>query len=511
MRITSFALLALGLGLSVAACRNPKDTPGDDDGGGGDAQPADSPDVKPPTKIQDVQSDAMMKGTVVTLKGVVVTAIDKFGDRVGDFWIEDPAGGPYSGVHVFGWPAAQVAQLSVGDLIDLEGAEKDEFALTSDLTGRTLTELKPVAGGVAIITKRGAGTLPAPAIVDALMIGQLETQELRSAAWEKWEGVLITVTNVTAFGAPTQISTTNKDKTVDITGDLVLQSALADFPTGIAADTCLASATGVLDYFFKYLLFQTAVADVMTGGAACPVKENTPELCADAIDNDGNTFKNCYDNNCIAPLDTCRPVTAIAGLQTAPPDPPGVELRDVYVTAVSFNKRDIWVSSSPTAAPNEGIVVRGASGTMVDASVVPGAKVSVVGRALEFNNDATGGTLTQVNKISMTVGADAPVAMVPVTTEIGASLVQAATGEPYESVLVTLTNVKVTVLGISTNFGVGELDQNGTKFASDDDILRLTDVVGTCYATITGIWSYQVFDNRYLFLPISNTAGGVCP
>jgi len=300
------------------------------------------------------------------------------------------------------------------------------------------------------------------------------------------------------------------NKTVGVTGDLVLQSAIGDFPAGIAADGCIASATGVLDYFFNYLLYPRAAADITTGGTACPVKENTPELCADNLDNDGNTFKNCYDLNCIAPLDTCRPLTAISAIQAAMPDPPGVELRDVYVMGVSFNKRDIWVSTSPTAAPNEGIYIRGVTGTAVDASVVPGAKVSVIGRALEFNNDANGGTLTQINKISVTTGTT-PVPTVPVADQTAASLVQAATGEPYESVLVTLTNVKVTVAGTQANFFVGELEQNGTKFLSDDDILRLTDPVGTCYATITGIWTYQVFDNKYGLLPISKTTGGVCP
>ena len=510
MRITTLALL--GLGLSLVACRGSGGGGGDDVADDQPPPPIDSPTVNI-VKIQDIQSDTMPKGTGVSIRGAVITVIDLFGKRVGDFWIEDPAGGPYSGLHVYNAPPDQVALLAAGDIVDIDSAEKDEFALTSDSTGRTVTELKPVTGGKMMITKTGTGTVPAPAVVDALAIGQLDTQAVRDAAWERWEGVLITVNNITAFGAPAQVPSSDPDvtnKTVGVTGDLVLQSAIGDFPAGIAADGCIASATGVLDYFFNYLLYPRAAADITTGGTACPVKENTPELCADNLDNDGNTFKNCYDLNCIAPLDTCRPLTAISAIQAAMPDPPGVELRDVYVMGLSFNKRDIWVSTSPTAAPNEGIYIRGVTGTAVDASVVPGAKVSVIGRALEFNNDANGGTLTQINKISVTTGTT-PVPTVPVADQTAASLVQAATGEPYESVLVTLTNVKVTVAGTQANFFVGELEQNGTKFLSDDDILRLTDPVGTCYATITGIWTYQVFDNKYGLLPISKTTGGVCP
>jgi hypothetical protein len=509
MRIKN--LVWLGLALSLVACRNPKGMVGDDDDGGGDdgGPPVDTRPAE--TRIQDVQSDKMPKGTGVVLKGVVVTAIDEFGGRAGDFWIQDPMGGPYSGLHVFGAPLDQVATLTVGDLIDIEGGEKDEFALSSDTTGRTVTELKPVTGGKMMITKKGTGAVPEPVVVDALVIGQKETQAERDAEWEKWEGVLITVKNISAFGAPTQISSASNpdptNKIVSVTGDLSLQSALADFPMGIAADSCIASATGVLDYFFNYLLYQRTAADVVMGGTACAPKENTPELCGDGIDNDGNTFKNCFDNSCILPLDTCRPQTAISAIQATPPSPPGVELRDVYVTAVAFNKRDIWVSSSPTAAPNEGIYVRGS--TTLDASVVPGARVTVIGRALEFNNDANGQTLTQIIRISITNG-ETPVPTVPVVDQTATTLVPAATGEAYESVLVTLTNVKVTAAGNSTNFYVGELEQNGMKFLSDDDILRLTDPVGTCYATITGIWTYQVFDNKYGLLPISKTTG-VCP
>lgn len=516
MRIKN--LVWLGFALSLVACRNPKGMVGDDDGGDDGGPPVDTRPAE--TRIQDVQSDKMPKGTGVVLKGVVVTAIDTFGGRAGDFWVQDPMGGPYSGLHVFGAPLDQVALLTVGDLIDIEGGEKDEFALSSDTSGRTVTELKPVTGGKMMIAKKGTGTLPEPVVVDALVIGQKETQAERDAEWEQWEGVLITVRNISAFGAPVQVSSASNpdptNKTVGVTGDLTLQSAIADFPMGIASDVCIESATGVLDYFFNYLLYprpKSAAtpppADIVMGGTACPIKENTPELCSDGIDNDGNTFRNCFDNNCIVPLDTCRPQTAIAAIQAMLPSPPGVELRDVYVTAVSFNKRDIWVSTSPTAAANDGIYIRGPSGTTVDATVVPGARVNVIGRALEFNNDGMGETLTQLNKLVVSTG-QTPVPMVPVADQTAATLVPAATGEAYESVLVTLTNVKVTVAGTGPNFYVGELEQNGTKFFSDDDILRLTDPVGTCYATITGIWTYQVYDNKYGLLPISKTTG-VCP
>jgi hypothetical protein len=87
---------------------------------------------------------------------------------------------------------------------------------------------------------------------------------------------------------------------------------------------------------------------------------------------------------------------------------------------------------------------------------------------------------------------------------MASSLVTKATGEPYESVLVTMTNVKVNNSG-TANFYVGELQQGTTKFLSDDDILRLVPAdVGKCF-TMTGIWTYSGFDDKYGLLPITKT------
>src|SRR5215212_7740832 len=94
MRITTLALL--GLGLSLGACRGDG---GDDNGVDPDGPPMDTGSGV--VTIKDVQSDTMMVGTVVKLKGVVVTAVDMFGTSLGDLFIQDPAGGPFSGVKVF--------------------------------------------------------------------------------------------------------------------------------------------------------------------------------------------------------------------------------------------------------------------------------------------------------------------------------------------------------------------------------------------------------------------------
>ena len=48
-----------------------------------------------------------------------------------------------------------------------------------------------------------------------------------------------------------------------------------------------------------------------------------------------------------------------------------------------------------------------------------------------------------------------------------------------------------------------------TPFKADDDIFRFgPGDLARCYATITGIWTYSVFDNAYEFLPRVTPGGG---
>lgn len=465
MRITTLALL----GLSLVACR----------GSDGDDAPAD-PDAPPPggMKIQDVQNDSMAPGTAVQLKGVVVTAIDSFGARTGDFWVQDPAGGAFSGIKVFGAPLDQVAQLAPGDIVDITNAEKDEFALTSDSSGRTVTEIKGAGGGQMVVTKKGTGTVPTPAMVDAMAIDALP-QAQRDAEWEKWEGVLIKVINAKQVTATKAFGSSGAPDAFEftITGNARVQSLLAEIPASAMPATCYASITGIGDYFFNYLVLPREGGDLVTGGTGCPSSS----------------------------------VTTISDIQAGTATGP-VEIKDVYVTAISLNKKNFWVSTSLTAAPNEGVYVfrgNGNSVPVLDAAIVVGAKVNVVGNAEEFNNDANGGTLTEITAPAVTVVAPPGAAPTPISTQTAAALLDPATGAAHESVLVRLQNVKVLSVGTAT-FWVGQLQQGTATFLSDDDIYRLeASDVGKCF-TMTGIWTYQVYDNAYGLLPISRVEEGTC-
>ena len=522
---SKLALVVVGL----VACRG---------GDNGDDQPTPDGNTNPAdVKIQEIQNDAMAPCDPATpatcvelkIKGVVVTAIDTFGGRTGDFWIQEPDGGPYSGVQVFGAPLDQVAGLQIGDVVDIAGAQKAEFALSSDTSGNKLTELEPVEGGTMSVTKTGANMPVQPQVVDALAIGQMTDFMARHAEWEKWEGVLITVSNVQSFSDQECITSMGQcnDATYqrfDITGDVQVQSSLAAMPaTKVGSGDCFASVTGVVGYFFDYQILPRTTAEIGTGGTACPV-ENQMATCEDGIDNDGNGFKDCADNDCVLVSSTCRTVTTINAIQTATtPIMGGIELQNVVVAALSKpsgmtgaqTPKNMWVQSGLTAAPNEGVYVFGPGSSL--AAFTPGTRVNIIGTVDEFNDMTGTGTLTEIRALSITAGTGTTGTVVPVTGQTAATLSVDGTGEPYEGVLVTLQNVKVKTVGTTGNggtFGVGEVTQSvgmtATTFKTDDDIFLLNSA-NTCYLSITGVWSYLPFNNTWGFLPLSaGTGTGTC-
>lgn len=459
MRTTTLAFLALGL--SLAACR----------GGGGDDTAVD-PDGPPPdmmsadVRIQDIQSDSMMPGTVVSVKGVVVTAIDTFGARTGDFFVQEPGSEstPFSGVKVFGAPLDQVAMIMPGDIIDITGAQKDEFALSSDMTGRKVTELKPAGGGMRI-TKTGTGSVPDPAMVDAAALSLMD-KAAREAEWEKWEGVLITVVNARQIAAQRGFSQMQPDQfEFRISGVARVQSVLAELPAANAFGVCYERIIGIGDYFFNDLVLPRSTDDLTEGGTGC------------------------------------RPMpTNIVALQSGTSSEV-VDLSNVIVTARddigTGNSKGFWVADALQAAPHNGVYVF-TRDVAAPAEYVIGAVVSVKGAVDEFDlgsggNPPMGDRLTEiVEPIHAFVSAPAGLPT-PVTVTAGVASDIGAPGEAYEGVLVQIADLKVTAVLTNNKF---ELTANdGAKIVIDDESFVTAPVVGTCYESVTGIMHVQVTDN----------------
>ncbi len=471
MRTTNLTLVGALLGLSfVVGCRSSSSS----NSAGLDAPAGDAGDAGG-IRIQDVQSDSMPVGTAVSLHGVVVTAIDAFGTKVGqDIWVEEPGGGERSGVHVFRPPVDQISSLAVGDIVDLTGAVKSEFATTSDKTGRTVTELQAPSGGAMTVTKTGTGTVPPPHVIDAIGLAAM-SQTDRDAVYETWEGVLITVQNVAALGVPSNFGGTANPVDafgVDITGDLVMDSNLAMFPTGIDSSTCFASVTGVEDYIASnWVIYPRSTAEIALGGTGCPTV--TPTTVANI---QGGTVTGA------------------------------VRLAGVYVTARELTVagaigRRLWVADALQGASDNGVLVF-FSGT-IDPSIAVGAKVDVQGTVVEFDDTAGGNTLTELSGPTVTLdsapGASLPQPVVVTAAQVG----DITSGEPFEGVLVQIAHAKVT-MQIAGGFNQVVLTDNagGTVVMNDDafggysgSATAMVPAVGTCFATITGVMDVQTDDD----------------
>jgi hypothetical protein len=533
MNSTNRQVVGVVLGFSmVVACRGSQTvTPDSSMGSGSDAGPT-------VIHIQDIQNTKMAPGTPVELHGVIVTALDRFGNRSGDFFVEEPGGGPLSGVHVFGAPAAQIATLAPGDIVDITGAIKSEFTINGDTSGRSVTEVQAPRNATLTVTKTGSGAVPAPDVVDALKIGKLATQAERDAEWEKWEGVLIRVDGPMAFGDPACITSQGvcTDLTLasfTITGQVKLESALSAFPTPVVKlGDCFASVTGIVDYAFDYLIYPRSTTEMVTGGTTCPPRETgTNALCADGADNDGNGFIDCKDFSCSVGPDawlgaTCTPADAMCGCstniasgmsaskvnggQTGP-----VLLHDVFVTAVGT--AGYWVADALQAGPSGGLFVF--TNAAPPATIVQGKKLGTLqGIASQL------GTKTQ--KRPQVANATAggiddggdPLAITTATTAQVSDLVG---GAQYMSSLVTLTNVKVSV-AVNADNQISLKDNAGTTIVMDDAAFAKyggTDTVpsfplGTCFASLTGVMDLQTTDQFRTINPRSAadmvTTDGAC-
>ncbi len=505
-------LATLTLALAATACRGGDDGDDDDDAPDASVNPDD-------VSIYDIQGSLPVDGSSINVRGVVVTAIDNYGSRRGNIFVQEPDGGAYSGVLVYGADLEQVADLAVGDLVDIEGAVKDEFALTMDTSGRTTTELVPPEGGSISVVKVGDGTLPDAEAVDALTIGQLATQEARDDEWEKWEGVPITLANVSILTSLRDID--EADPTFvefQVTGPMRVDSSLSALIDPATPGDCLASVTGIGDYFFNYKILPTSASAIVAGGSGCPVQEESEEACADSIDNEADGFADCADFSCQA-LDACQTDTTVMDVQMGTVTGT-VNLSEVVITALSRDRKHLWVADSLTAAAYNGVYVyRGSMAAELGVEFVIGATVDVTGGVSEFDvNPQQGDTLTEIVAYADQGGAVTFVAApagtpTPVTNQTTMTLGSITAGEPYEGVLVQLSNVEVTML--PGNDRLTLTDASGSVVADDDiyDYMGATYPVGTCFATVAGVMSINLGDDERRLLPRAATdlvTGGTC-
>jgi hypothetical protein len=124
-----------------------------------------------PTSIVDIQDGTVKKGTSVMVQGAVVTAIDGDG-----FMAQDPTvtSGRYAGVYVY---TGSKPSLKLGDRVTFAGTTDEYFEYTE-------------VGGAFVISRASGAPLAPVAVTVA------------EAAGEPYEGVLVTVTDVTKVDNP---------------------------------------------------------------------------------------------------------------------------------------------------------------------------------------------------------------------------------------------------------------------------------------------------------------------
>jgi len=274
--------------------------------------------------VQDASHQYFVQdGDEVVLTSKVVTAVDKYGDRTGSFWISEANGGAFSGVQVYNTDTTSAwwTDLQVGDLVTVHGRKMEYSYLDPDtnepLFDDPLTEITE-----AQVTVLGSGTPLTPTDITASDLNTVETGE-------KWEGVLVRLTNVRV----SSVSERDGRLEVNLSGSTKAQDDLVDL-TSVNEGVCLSRLTGVVTYFFDYYLLVRSASDIeiaandgdcaeivdeicdneidddnngftdcddwaCTGNVACPAKaENTNELCGDTLDNDEDGLTDCADPSC---------------------------------------------------------------------------------------------------------------------------------------------------------------------------------------------------------------------
>jgi hypothetical protein len=467
----------------------------DDDDDGGDNGGADGGGDDDAT-IFEVQSESMPVGTAVTVRGVVVTAIDNYGDRRGGIYVQEPEGGEFSGVFVY-LSGTEAADLAVGDLVDLDGFVKDEFAWQTGCESEdqgSLTELSPAEGSSPTVTKVGDGDLPAPPV---LVPWELAASVEES---EKWEGVPITFENVRVFAPPSDDDTVDQ-VTMRVTGPYDVQASLTELADTITEGACYSSITGIGDYFFDYKILPRSPADLVLGDDAdCLPVENVVDLCGDDTDNDHNGANDCADFGCQEVMpEECTVVATVADIQSGEiARNTRVRLEELVIIGRAFNDKRYWVSDDvASSAPETGIFIfRPGEAEELPAAYRTGATVTLEA-SVDERLAGCNGNLTQLSFAEAVVApTGAGAGPSPMTDVPLATLASETEGEAYEGTVVRVQNVTVKEINQNENFNLEFTVTDGTSdLVVDDDIFRFEDVsVGECL-TITGIMHYSTFDN----------------
>jgi len=204
-----------------------------------DVQPSTGCAGAPTLAISDIQDVTSVNhpavNTQVKISGVI-TAVDAAKDGSGSysgFFVQEPAGGPYSGIYVYHkWDDTAAVKPVYGELVEVTGTYT-EYSGVSELINVTWIS-------------QGAGTVPAPAVVAAADVAN------GGSVAEVFEGVLIQVPNIEVLSVVQDTAGKNV-AFVDKLSGLYVDGMLHDFlnPTPPAVGTTYSKIVGPLHYAFN--------------------------------------------------------------------------------------------------------------------------------------------------------------------------------------------------------------------------------------------------------------------
>ncbi len=175
--------------------------------------------------IYAVQDGTRTAGDVVTLTGVIVTATSEYG-----FWVQEPAGGEYSGLWIYVGSGWEDTYSTV--------AEGREVTVTGEINEYSgLTELDFSLGGGSV-SVTGSPGLPSAEV--------LTLTELQGSASEPWEGVLVEVRGVEVEDPDLGYG---EWSVTDGSATILVDDAMTE-PSTLRAGTTFTAITGLWHYSY---------------------------------------------------------------------------------------------------------------------------------------------------------------------------------------------------------------------------------------------------------------------
>lgn len=219
-----------------SACITPKTTNNDDSGGDDSGTGDDSGGGGGNVTIYDIQEGSVEDGATVTLTDVVVTSgLTAEGDG---FFVQEQAGGAYSGMYIFLQGSTTDLNLYVGDTVTINGTVSEYY----DFTEVTVTS-------TTAITVTGEATVTPESLTG--------TETFTADDWEKWESVLVSLPDQEV------LEDVNSYGEAGLSGGVVMDNLFYDFDTEYGAT--YTEVIGPMTYSFEEFKLNPRSADDLIG------------------------------------------------------------------------------------------------------------------------------------------------------------------------------------------------------------------------------------------------------